>query len=581
MNRLGWTLILIGLGLWGSLFWQAWNETVSTALGQPDEGETDKAKLAKLAGLRDAIRSGDNQAMARELDRFLPKAEDEKAWPKLLRQLADDNAAKRDAALGNLLEAGPAVLGFARRARSMETDLTAKALLDSLEEYLPVKTTTSAVMQIIRQSDIGKDPVTVRGLYWRLVPHTPDFSVEQALARELELDLASPGGQEAAKANLTDADPSRREMAVRLLGGKSREEKSGHGDLWASLAKLAKDPDAAVSLRVRLALMDLGQPPEPVALAERLIDAPAALCRIAESRLLALAADSDVVPAWLDNADSRTASAEAWKAWLAEPGREKLKLKPTEKWDRQMIGQINANHNESVLLELDAGGKTLERLLTNDQIVACGYDGEGHAFLAKSDNDAAEISWPFKRGESKKETVDLRRRVVAVCPWGDGGFLVVRRDGVSTSTPGGKDEKDLISLGKRVISAGALARDGWIALWRDDGTLSWHNAAGDAICEFRLPPPQVVGAGIQALPGRRLLVPLVGENRVVEIDREGREVRSTSIESPLAALRLPDGSTVVATPEGVVKFDPADRPGARQRTDWLPVALSARIAKKN
>ena len=54
MNRLGWTLILIGLGLWGSLFWQAWNGTVSTALGQPDEGETDKAKLAKLAGLRDA-----------------------------------------------------------------------------------------------------------------------------------------------------------------------------------------------------------------------------------------------------------------------------------------------------------------------------------------------------------------------------------------------------------------------------------------------------------------------------------------------------------------------------------------------
>ena len=94
--------------------------------------------------------------------------------------------------------------------------------------------------------------------------------------------------------------------------------------------------------------------------------------------------------------------------------------------------------------------------------------------------------------------------------------------------------------------------------------------------QFRLPPPQVVGAGIQVLPGRRLLVPLVGENRVAELDRDGQEIRSISVESPLAAIRLRDGGTLVTSPEGLTRLDPADRLLSRQRVDWLPVALSIR-----
>ena len=573
VKRLGWSLILVGLGLWGSLFWQALGGRVSTVLPQPDDEETDKARLAKLAGLRDAVRSGDNRAMVRELDRFLPKADEEKIWPKLIRQLADEDASRRDTAMAALIEAGPVVLGHARRARSMETDLTARALLAALAEELPVKTTASALIQTIRQADIGKDPASVRAVYWRLVPHTPDLAVEHALFRELELDLATPGGVEAARAHVADPDPARRECAVRLLAGQSSQ-----GDGLTALAKLVNDPDPAVSLRARLALLDAGQPTRPVALAERLADAPAPLCRVAESRLLALAQDADPLPPWQEDAASRSACADAWKRWLAEPGRDTLELKPTRRLERLLIGQINSAQNESVLLELDPAGKTLERLLTNDQIVACGYDAAGRAFVAKADQASAELAWPFRKGDDRRKAVDLDGRVVAVMPLEGGGYLVARRDRVNRLDADGKESgPPLVSLGKRIISGAARARDGWFALWRDDGIVSWHNATGESVGQFRLPPPQVVGIGLQALPGRRLLVPLVGENRLAELDRDGRELHSVAVESPLAALRLPEGGTVVGSPEGLLRFDPADHQVARQRVDWLPVALGVSL----
>lgn len=569
---MGWSLILIGIGLWGSLFWQAWQGRVSTVPPDQWDEEAGGARAARLAGLREAVRSGDNRAMARELDRFLPGPDYEKKWPKWIAQLADEDAGRREAARAALLEAGPAVLGHARRARSMETDLTARALLDSLADDLPAKAASAALVQTIRQADIGKDPASVRALFWRLVPHTPDAAVEQALARELELDLATPGGAEAARAHLTDEDPARRERAVSLLAGKS-----GEGDLPAALAKLARDQDPAVSLRARLALADLGQSVKPAELAERLADGPAPLCRMAEARLLWLGRDTDQLPPWQEDAAARAGCSQAWRDWLAEPGRDKLELKPVPGLDRLLVGQINSAQNESVLLELDSAGKTQGRLLTSDLIVSCGFGPDGRSFLAKGDGGTGQLAWPDRDGEGKREPVDLDGRLVAVLPSEAGGFLLARRDHVAILDARGKQTSEpLVSPGKRIISAVASARDGWFAVWRDDGTLAWHNPAGEVMHQFRLPPPQVVGAGIQAQPGRRLLVPLVGENRVAEVDRDGREIRSISIESPLAVARLRDGGTVVTSPEGLTRLDPADRVLARQRVDWLPVALAVR-----
>ncbi len=569
---MGWSLILIGIGLWGSLFWQAWQGRVSTAPPELTDEEAGGARAARLAGLREAVRAGDNRAMARELDRFLPGPEDEKKWPRWIAQLADEDAARRDAAVASLLEAGPAVLGQARRARSMETDLTARALLDSLAEDLPVKAASSALVQAIRQADIGKDPAAVRALFWRLVPHTPDAAVEQALTRELELDLASPGGAEAARAQLTDDDPARREMAVRLLAGRS-----GEGELPAALGKLKQDRDPAVALRTLLALTDMGQAVKPAELAERLADAPAPLCRIAEARLLWLGRDGDRFPPWQEDAGSRSACAQAWRDWLAEPGRDKLELKPSPRLDRVLIGQINSAQGESVLLELDAAGKTQARLLTADLMLSCGFTPEGRSFLAKGDGDKGQLAWPDREGEGKREPADLEGRLVTVAPLEGGGFLLARRDRVSRLDAQGKETGEpLVLTGKRIISAVAAARDGWFATWRDDGTLIWHSADGEVVNQFRLPPPQVVGVGIQVLPGRRLLVPLVGENRLAELDFEGREVRSISVESPLAVARLRDGGTLVTSPEGLTRLDPADRLVSRQRVDWLPVALAVR-----
>ncbi len=562
-------MMLLGLGLWGSLAWQAWHgRAVSVAWQEDEADDPNHPQSKKLAPLRDALRGGDTEAMRRELDKFLPRPEQERTWPAQVKLLADDDSARREEGRARLEDACPAALGFIRRSRSMENDLTARATLDALMDSAPSQAMARALVQVIRQADrtAKTDQASARELFWRLVPLAPDATVEEMLAGEITEDLATAEGLQAARNRLTDTDPARREMALRLLHAKVVLA----DDL---LARLVTDRDPAVSLRALVARMDRGKAPAPGELTAGLTDAPAPLCRLAEARLLAWANEGEAIATW--SGDTRQPAATGWAHWLEHPGVQRGPPPLARPADLVLAAQLNSDQHETLLIAVDRTGRIRERLATDGEVVACGFDSEGRAWLARSTAVAGTITWPFAIGDEKPPSLTVEGRLVALNSRPGGGFLAATRNELLLLEKG--ERKPLHHFGRRVVSAACLARDGWFAIWLDDGTVSWHDATGQPMTTFRIPVPQVVGIGMQVLPGRRILAPLAGENRVAEYDRTGMEVRSIAAPSPLAALRLPDGNTLVATPEGVLEFDTTDKPIRRQTVDWLPVALGVRM----
>ena len=69
---------------------------------------------------------------------------------------------------------------------------------------------------------------------------------------------------------------------------------------------------------------------------------------------------------------------------------------------------------------------------------------------------------------------------------------------------------------------------------------------------------RLFGGRIHMLTNGRVLIPHNAENKVIEYDVTGKEVWSVAIDQPVAAVRLPNGNTLVTTmtPErGAVEFD--------------------------
>jgi hypothetical protein len=74
------------------------------------------------------------------------------------------------------------------------------------------------------------------------------------------------------------------------------------------------------------------------------------------------------------------------------------------------------------------------------------------------------------------------------------------------------------------------------------------DAAGKESKSFSLGGGQAPWS-IELLPNGRILMPLLGQNRVVEYDNDGRIIWEAAVQLPFSAQRLPNGNTLVASPQ--------------------------------
>jgi outer membrane protein assembly factor BamB len=102
---------------------------------------------------------------------------------------------------------------------------------------------------------------------------------------------------------------------------------------------------------------------------------------------------------------------------------------------------------------------------------------------------------------------------------------------------------------------------GEIACLTSDARILRLDTAGKEVHAFSISlGTRLFGGRIHMLPNGRVLVPHNNENKVVEYDAGGKQVWEVSVEQPVAAVRLPNGNTLVTSmlpQRGAVEFDPA------------------------
>jgi len=92
-------------------------------------------------------------------------------------------------------------------------------------------------------------------------------------------------------------------------------------------------------------------------------------------------------------------------------------------------------------------------------------------------------------------------------------------------------------------------RNGDLAYVLSDGNLSRFVRVDAARKELQSFPVQVRTSGgrIEVLPNGNVLVPELNNNRVVELDKDGKVVWQAAVQQPIAAIRLASGNTLVTS----------------------------------
>src|SRR5262249_60110768 len=128
-----------------------------------------------------------------------------------------------------------------------------------------------------------------------------------------------------------------------------------------------------------------------------------------------------------------------------------------------------------------------------------------------------------------------------------------------------------------VITARKLRR-GQIALITDTARCAWLDEGGKETAAFAVPAPQVLGAGIDVLPNRAVLVPDFAGNRVVEYDADGNIVWQAPVKAPTAVARLPGRRTLVVSTTARLggELDRGGEPGWQSEAPARPLQAAPR-----
>jgi hypothetical protein len=112
--------------------------------------------------------------------------------------------------------------------------------------------------------------------------------------------------------------------------------------------------------------------------------------------------------------------------------------------------------------------------------------------------------------------------------------------------------------GERIMKAMKLPK-GEIACLTEGPRVVRFDAAGKEVYSYPVSLGRLLfGGRIYMLADDSVLIPHYAENKVVEYDARGKAVWEVAIDEPVAAVRLPNGNTLVTTmipQRGAVEFD--------------------------
>jgi outer membrane protein assembly factor BamB len=475
----------------------------------------------------------------------------------LAAQLGDDVFQVREQASAQLVAAGTrakSVLENASKNPDLEIAYRARDCLHRIEQGATSLIVLAAARQLVRRQPDGASEVLLAYL-----PSAEDESVAEEVRSGLAALAVRDGRADPVLvAALADKQAVKRAAAAVALCTTNAPEQ------MPAIRKLLRDPDASVRLRVALALCVVGEKEALPVLIELLAELPAQDTSAAEDLLYRLAGDK--APAGEVAANDAAATNVArrhyrddWKKWWEQEGG-KVDAARLELASKELGYTLVLLLDQGKAVELDNANRprwSVEGLdfpldvqsLPNDRLLAAEHNGNR---VTERDVKTGKVVWEYQT---------THPLVAQRLP--NGNTFIATQNGLSEVNQGGKVVWTYAPSNSETIMKAQKLRNGEIAMVTSIGVTRFVQLSRDGKTEKRSFPVNLHTSGgrIDVLPNGNVIVPENANNRVVEIEPAGpvgKVVWEVSIESPVAAARLPNGHTIITSmnpAKGAVELD--------------------------
>jgi hypothetical protein len=457
----------------------------------------------------------------------------------LVRQLGDRSFKVRQKASADLVALGTIARPYLSQATKAPDPEIVRRAEECLEQIRPEGSRQELTVAAIRLLAARKPAATIETLLAFL-----PFAENEIVTGEIQEALVSlsrqgPQARKVLLSTLADRFAVRRAVAAEVLC------QSGSPEAQAAVVPLLKDADLTVRLRAAMALALAKHKLALPVLIDLLVKLPRTQAWQAQDMLFRIAGErAPIVSLGTDEA-ARQKCHDAWLAWWRQ-NEDHIDLAKLEE-DKRLLGY-------ALVVMLDAGKV---RELGPDNKVRYEIHGlrlpldvqflsEGKLLIAEHDanlvaerSSSGEILW----------SKEIPRPLMAQRLPNGNTFIATPMALVELDRNGKEVFSHFPSNGEEFMKAQKLPRGEIACVTGSRGGPRQFVRLDSSGRELQHFPVNVLTSGgrIDVLPGGRVLVPERDENRVVEYDAEGKIVWQASYPQPVAAVRLPNGHTLVTS----------------------------------
>ncbi len=492
--------------------------------------------------LKDAGLGTDNKSLLEFFRRRTLTGNDQNKVALLIRQLGDDSFQHRVTASSDLIGLGVIAIPYLRQALKIsdpEVVRRAEECLRLIEEKdVRVAVPVAAAHLLASRKPAGSAEV--------LLAYLP-FAGHEVVLDEVKTALAAVAThdgklEKTVVAALRDTLPERRAVAAEILAGTHENR--------ADVKELLQDSDLAVRLRTAIALALAKDRDSIPVLVDLLAKLPGYQACQAEDILLRLADEEAPAVGVGSSGVSHQKCREAWAAWWQTRGQTIDLTKLDEKaplrgytlvvlLEKGSVIELDA-HNQP-RLQMDGLKFPLDaQMLPGDRVLVAENKGD----RVTERNRKGEVVWekkvpsPLVAQRLRNGHTFMALQLNLQNPQGP-QLLEVDREG-----------KELFSFtfprGEMVMKAAKLS-NGDIACVTSQHRFVRLDAWGKELKTFQQVLVSTIGGRIDVLPDGNLVVPEKDNDRIVEYDAAGNVVWQISFPKPVAAVRLPNGNTLVTS----------------------------------
>jgi hypothetical protein len=525
------------------------------ALPAARAADADPLQAADERTLKEAKVGGDGPALLAYLRGRVPAEAIKDSVEALIKRLGDDDFLTREKATEELIALGGQAAPLLRLAAKESPDADvevirrAEKILKEIDRLAGPAVSLAVVRMLAR-----RNPDDACDVLLDYVPYTDDETVAQEVRRTLTVVGYRNGKPDESLTDaLKDEDGRVRSAAAYAL------VKGGDEAQLKGLKGLLKDADPLVRLRAALAFFDQKDNDSLPALIGVLAELPPEKLWTVEDSLNLVAGEKAPSVALGGDRAARLKCRDAWAAWYAKEGTD-VDLKKLDLGQRlkglTLVADYGRAVNNGTVYEVGPDGTKRWQITGlrypadaevagEDRVVVAEYQRKRVAMM----NFKGDVKW-------EKAVVGL---TVGVQVLPNGNTLIATRNQIVEVDADGKDVKTITAPpGGLLAGARKLPDGGYVAL-STVGNCMLLDKDGKQTKSFKIPNVSsgIGGARFDVTPAGRILVVQTTANKVVEIDRDGREVWQATVQAPTAVRRLPNGRTLVGstTTQRVVELD--------------------------